>query len=485
MPFRVTPSIFISQAIQGARTHSAELLKLQQQASTGLRIHRPSDDPAAVRTLLAEKVKNVRFDAQLGNIQTARTHLNVSVTQLLEANSILVKAKDVALQANQLLDASEAEILASEIDVLIDRMLSIANTQDDSRYLYSGTDVSTAPFYVSATNNQGAPSQISYAGSGQNVEVPIGAGITVETLYSGAAVFQQRLRESTLVLGVTGAAAGTGTDSAVGQGILTVRNTSTSYAAGSGVQAGISSVGGDTVIGATGTHVLTINDTSGTGASGTVSINGGPAVAYTSSDSDLKVTGPGGEVIYIDTTAITAGFNGTVDIAAAGTLSTDGGSTEIAIDFSANQVVTNSATGTVTNIDSTGIHIAGSDHIEYVGTADAFGVLIELRDELRNVRQLPQDQWHDAIERRIADLDRVREDILRIIGQQSVSLENLDALERRSQDLQLETHNVISQLESADISEVVINLQNEQNLLQFTFAATSVVMDQSLLNFLA
>src|SRR5690606_13494775 len=135
-----------------------------------------------------------------------------------------------------------------------------------------------------------------------------------------ADVFQPIARGKTLFLGGTGAAPGTGTDSALGRGTLIVSHTSTTYTAGSGVAAGTSSADGDTIIGPAGAHILTIEDTSGTGAFGTVSLNGGPPVSFTNGDTNLKVIGPLDEVVYLDTTAITAGFSGDVEITADGTL---------------------------------------------------------------------------------------------------------------------------------------------------------------------
>ena len=121
-------------------------------------------------------------------------------------------------------------------------------------------------------------------------------------------------------------------------------------------------------------------------ASGTASLNGGPAISWTNTDTNLQVVGPNGEVAYIDTSAITAGFNGSVSLTANGTLSTDGGASTTPITFSSNQVVTNSQTGAVTNVNSTNIHQAGTDHLEYTGTLDAFQTLIALRNDLLNTR---------------------------------------------------------------------------------------------------
>ena len=79
---------------------------------------------------------------------------------------------------------------------------------------------------------------------------------TVDTYYSGAQDFQTRERQTTVYTGNTGAVAGTGTDTAIGQGTLQVRHTSTTFAAGSGVQTGVSSAASDTILGAAGAHKL-------------------------------------------------------------------------------------------------------------------------------------------------------------------------------------------------------------------------------------
>jgi len=481
MNLRVTPLMSMSQAIRTAQLHNAQLADLQTQASTGLRIQRPSDDPQAIRSLLARKLDDSRFDVQAANINDARLTLNDSVSTLLEANKFLVRARDIALESNQ---SQTPEILAEEVDLLIERLVDLANSETHGTYLFSGTSTDQKPFEVATVPGGTNTTSVSYRGSPANSSVVVTSDVTVETLLSGTEVFQPQDRGDTILVGQSGAAAGSGTDTGVGSASLTVRHTVTSYGGGSGVQPGTNSVAGDNIIGPAGTHTLTVTDTSGTGAEGTVSLDGGEALAFTSGDTNLQVTGPNGQVVYVDTTNITPGFSGTVSITADGTLSTDGGLTEIAIDYTANQAVVDSNTGAVTYIDSSQISRAGVDQIEYSGTSDVFHVLAELRDDLRNERNLSPQELTEAFARRIADIDRIHKHILSVVGQQSLTLEDLDVVERRLQDQQLATREAISDLESADISEVAIRLQAEQNLLQFTFATTAGLFDQSLLDFL-
>jgi len=485
MNLRITPNVLISRAIQAAGRHSSELGNLQQQASSGLRLTKPSDDPTAMRSVLLAKNRDARLEAELSNIQDARSILNLSVTHLLDANDVLVRAKQIALEGVQAADPSERRILAKEVDGLIDRLLAIANSENEGYYLFGGTRAHTAPFSVEGGGTGGQFANARYQGSDHRSSTGVGSGGFVDMLYSGAEVFQSRTRSDTVFVGQTGAAPGSGTDSGLGQATLSVTHTATTYAVGSGVQAGVSSPGEDTIIGPSGSNVLTIVDTSGNGTSGTVSLNGGTQVAFTDADTDLELVGPSGEKVYVDTTSITAGFTGDVAITADGALSIDGGATTTPIDFSSNQLVHDSLTGEVTNVDSSAIRQVGAEHVEYTGTADAFMVLFQLRDDLRNTRDLSSSALSTAINSRIADLHRARENVMLVVGEQSVALGHLDALEQKVQDIQLETRRIISENESADIAEVAIKLQNEQALLQFTLASTAIVLDQSLLDYLS
>ena len=227
----------------------------------------------------------------------------------------------------------------------------------------------------------------------------------------------------------------------------------------------------------------TIDDTSGTGASGTISLDDGPAVAFTNTDTNLEITGPTGGVVYVNASAITPGFNGNVSITSNGTLSVDGGQSTVPIDFSANQIVTNSATGAVTNINSTNITQTGTDQINYPGTYDAFQILMAIRDDLQNP-QLSEAQLAQSLSASIGELQRVQGSVQTIVGKQSSDLSNLQAFQNQMQDLQLGTQENIGNFQGADMTQVILQLQAQQNQLQATLLTASNLLDQSLVSFL-
>ena len=479
MFLRVTPQVMVSTAIFNAEEQTAQLSLLQQQASTGLRIIQPSDNPLGAVEVLAYQAQNNQLTMFQQNVADAQAKLNSSVSTLNQVSNLLTQAKSLALQGANSSNTPEAyQAMAAQVDSILQGVLQLANTQQNGQYLYSGTASQTQPF------TQGAQGDVVYNGSQQSLGEPIGPGLQVQTLYAGNQVFQSLQRGTTVYTGPTGATAGSGTDSATGSGTLLVTHTSTTYAAGSGVQAGTNSAAGDTIIGPAGAHKLTIVDTSGTGASGTIQLDNGPTVNFTNTDTNLQVQGPNGETVYLDTTAITPGFNGSVDITANGTLSVDGGASSVPINFSSNQVVTNSQTGSVTNVNSTNIRQAGSDALSYTGAYDVFQILSTLRDDLRNTQGLPNGQQITAIQQTLSELDRVNTSVLTVVGQQSASLQNLQGLTQHLQSVQLQTKQQIGNIDNVDMSQVVVGLQEQQNLLQATLYSASHILSLSLLDYL-
>jgi flagellin-like hook-associated protein FlgL len=242
----------------------------------------------------------------------------------------------------------------------------------------------------------------------------------------------------------------------------------------SGMQIGASSDADDTVLGGSGTWSITLVDTSGTGASGTVSLNGGPPVAWTSSDGDLAVTAAGGEVVHLDLTGVSANFNGTVGLAASGTLSLDGGLTTTAIDFSRDdQLVADSQTGGSIFVDSRLIVRAGTETLRFPGTYDLFGSLIELRDALANADGDAQDIQLDRIRATLPELERGGDVLLSALATYGSRMRLVESTEARIVELDLILAEDQARLESTDLTAASIELSQAELTLQAGMALTS------------
>jgi flagellar hook-associated protein 3 len=480
MFYRVTQSQISATARSSFAKQSSELFTVQKQISSGLKIQRPADDPAGMRRSLIQQDRIDRLETHESTIQQTKSRLEQAQVHLRDVNDLLTRAKEIALQAPQVTDDSERRILGTELNGLLDQLGGLANATDATGYLFSGTASNTRPF-PDASDNDG---RRLYRGSIAAAQLHITGEADKPSLLPGKTIFQPVSREPTILTGSTGIRTGTGTDSATGMRKVVVSHSLTTYAAGSGIAAGSNSVTGDTIIGPTGLHRIQINDTSGTGASGEISLNGGPPVSFSSSDTNLMVIGANGEKVFVDTTSITAGFNGAIDITADGSVSLDEGATSTAITFAANQVLTDSRNGTVVNLDTSSVKQTGTDHAEFPGTADIFGVLKELRDDLLNTRKLDPAASNASLNRRLADVERIQDHVLDMIGVQSVSLDHLSRLSNRTGDLKLEEKAALSDTVSADLSASVLRLQELNNLQQFTMAAVGQLLTPNLLNYL-
>ncbi|MEM9413835.1 MAG: hypothetical protein AAGA30_22190, partial [Planctomycetota bacterium] len=219
-------------------------------------------------------------------------------------------------------------------------------------------------------------------------------------------------------------------------------------------------------------------------SSGTISLNGGEPVPFTDSDTDLEVTDTQGRKVYLNTTSISPGFNGTETISAGGFISLDGGDSLITIDFSSSQVVTDPLTGGFVTINTRNINQAGQDYFEFPGSSDAFQVLYNVAEDLRNVRNLSAVDATKALNDRLGELESLRETFLSAIGEQSTSLKTLEGVALRKEQLALQYQNDASELQATDFTEATLQLSNSRSLLEYSFAVTAQISSLNILDFL-
>jgi flagellin-like hook-associated protein FlgL len=484
MFYRTTAQSNSQTAIRFAAQYNQQITNYQLHLTSGVRLHRPSDDPIAFRQANALTTQLGQLENDTSTISDISLKLNSSSSLLQSSSELISRASALGQQGIQASSQAERNALAVEVEGLFSSLKNIALTQTGGTYLYSGTRTKQPPYEFSEPEVAGATLNAQYLGSRENSQSHIGSATSVDTYYSGDQIFANKNRQDVVVIGTTGAKNGAGTDNMIGRATLLVKHSVTNYEAGSGIQAGVSSADKDTVLGQLGDNELTIADTSGTGDFGTVQLNNGDVVQWQRSDDDLVVSDSNGRKLFLDTGSITAGFNGTVQFSSDGTLSVDGGLTEVAIDFSSSQTVTDSTSATQTHIDTREIKQVGDDSLEFPGTSNLFQVFHELISDLRNDRGLDNVGAAESLERRLSELGEYSNQVLDVLGQQSASAQSLQEVEIRVQTLQLEVETQISNIQGTDIPETVLRLRNEQTLLEFTYAVSAQIASSTILDFL-
>ena len=152
---RVSTSFSQQLGIDAILKQQAKLLKSQMQLSTGLRVLKPSDDPAAaVRTLdLQESIEKTR--QYQDNLTTVRSRLNIEETALDSSEKVMFRAKELTLQAlNAPLNDQDRRAIKAEIDQLLEHLVGIANTKSaNGEHIFSG-GLSREPAYQWDTTAQ-------------------------------------------------------------------------------------------------------------------------------------------------------------------------------------------------------------------------------------------------------------------------------------------------------------------------------------------
>jgi len=376
--------------------HTEALARLQEQASTGSRINRTSDGPSAAHNILTLSSQERSLQNYMDNLSEVIGTLELSSTIITDITSYLVETKSRLTQiASGTYDAQSRERAAEGIDSILEQIVSLVNTKNVEQYIFGGANTASAPYLVQRTN--GEITSVTYQGSTDGRSVEIAPGLSTSAFYAGSDIFSASDRGEPIFSGTTGAKAGTGTSNVRGDVWLTVIYDGTNYQ-------------------------LSIDD----GAS--------------------YVTVPAG------------GDN--------------------------NQAVTDSRTGQVLYVDSTAITAAGVDLVRIPGTYDIFNTLISIRDILKNERGLSDAQLRQVQESCLVSLDEVRN----LLIQDSVSVGSkiafLDDLEDCLENLKYNAEDQTTLLQDADIAQIAIDISRRQTLYQMSLSAAAKIMSMSLLDYL-
>lgn len=160
---------------------SRELQLKQEQAVTGLRINRPSDDPGALSEVhrLYDTVEDL--DTYKKNSGYASDLLNEMDNALSGVHDILVRAREIATaMSSSTYTATDRANTAPEVQELYNSLVTLANTNTNGRYVFAGDAYQAAAF---------SPLGV-YAGANTTPSTQVAANQWVQTGYDGSQVFQ-------------------------------------------------------------------------------------------------------------------------------------------------------------------------------------------------------------------------------------------------------------------------------------------------------
>jgi flagellar hook-associated protein 3 FlgL len=162
---------------------TSTLEDLRNQAATGKKLIRPSDDPAAIRPVLSARSQIRATDRFISSLSTAGDRLANQDTYLDQAENLMVRAKEVTINAiNGSLSEADMKTLADEVDYIKTEMLSIANAKVGGQYIFAGYKEDTQPFVENGD-------VVTYAGDSNIKRLEASSGEYVQTNMPGNELF--------------------------------------------------------------------------------------------------------------------------------------------------------------------------------------------------------------------------------------------------------------------------------------------------------
>ena len=247
--------------------HTDAMARLQEQASTGSRINRISDDSSAGYQVLGLNSQQSSLKNYIDNLSDVVNTLEFSSTIFQNIISAIAETEVRLTQVSSGIYSEESRQRTAEgINEILEQLASLVNTKHNGQYLFGGGNTSLVPYSIEREN--GKITSITYQGSYTNRKIEVAPGLESSVFHVGDEIFRSDDRGTPAFGGDTGAACGTGTSSVRGNTWLTVT-------------------------GSAGNYMLSID-----GGLTTFSTDG--------TDTNLMVTSSlTGDVLYVDTTGIT------------------------------------------------------------------------------------------------------------------------------------------------------------------------------------
>jgi flagellar hook-associated protein 3 FlgL len=177
---RITETMTLNTVLQSESVAAQRMNQLSNEASSGLAVSQPSDDPAAYASIVTRTAQISLVQGRSEAVKVAAGDLNLAESTLDQAGTLMSEASQVAIEAsNGTMTASDRANAATQVNSILQQMVSLANTKGSSGYLFGGTKNSTPPFDSSGN----------FSGNDSVTQVEVADGVLAVSNANGAAAF--------------------------------------------------------------------------------------------------------------------------------------------------------------------------------------------------------------------------------------------------------------------------------------------------------
>jgi flagellar hook-associated protein 3 FlgL len=137
---------------------STRLENLRNQGATGIKLNKPSDDPAAIRPVLTTRTQIRSTERYLETMGVSLDKMEATDGHLDHVENILQRVKEITVNSiNGALTTADMTVFADEVSHLRQELLDAANGMVDGKYIFAGYNEDTKPFVENPNYNPNPP----------------------------------------------------------------------------------------------------------------------------------------------------------------------------------------------------------------------------------------------------------------------------------------------------------------------------------------
>ncbi|MDD3815421.1 MAG: flagellar hook-associated protein FlgL [Desulfocapsaceae bacterium] len=137
---------------------STRLEDLRNQGATGIKLNKPSDDPASIRPVLTTRSQIRSTERYLDTMGVSLDKMEATDGNLEHVENILQRVKEITINAiNGAMSPADMTVFADEVSQLRQELLDAANATVDGKYIFSGYQENVKPFIENPNYNPNPP----------------------------------------------------------------------------------------------------------------------------------------------------------------------------------------------------------------------------------------------------------------------------------------------------------------------------------------
>ncbi len=191
---RITQRMMTDRAIQYMDENLKRLYQLQEKVSSGKEFQRPSDNPSGVASALSLRSVLKMNNAYLDSAATTESWMSATDFALIQTTQLASRAINLTQQGlSDTMGADQRMTLATEVDMVLQQVLSVANSNHQGNYIFGGFRTLNPPFQLIDNNSDGYVDTVVRNGDNGTIHRLISPNMTVVQNISGYDLFNELL----------------------------------------------------------------------------------------------------------------------------------------------------------------------------------------------------------------------------------------------------------------------------------------------------